>query len=105
MTIIAISMSGTVATVRAISGRILVILSVVVIIIAGSQTRQSIRSGRMTVAAVGVIINIINLGMTPALQLSDCSTMMRAVTVRKLTGNSTRSRARSALFLIELLRL
>ena len=106
MTIMAISRSRTVVTVRitlSIRERIHVILSVVVIIIAGSQTRRSMRSGSLTVAALMMIITIINLGMTPAIRLFDCSTMMRAMTVHRLTGNSTRCRAWGALFLIELL--
>lgn len=102
MTIVAISRSRTVVTVRitsSIRGRIHVILSVVVIIIAGSQTRQSIRFGSLTVAALMTIVTIINLGMIPAIRLFDCSTMMRAMTVYRLTGNSTRCRAWGALFL------
>lgn len=61
------------------------------------------RSGRLTVAAVMTIMNIINLGMVPAVRRFDCSTTMRVVTVYKLTGNSTRRRAGDVLFLIKLM--
>lgn len=106
MTITAISRSRTVVIVRIASatrGRILVILSVVVIVIACSQTRQSMRSGSLTVVALMIIINIINLGIIPAIRLFDCSIMMRVMTFYRLTGDSTRCRAWGAVFLIKLL--
>lgn len=92
MTIRAIVMSGTVTPVRtapAIRGRI------VVIIMMSSQSRQSIRSDRLIVAAVMVIM-IINLGRISVIRLFVCSPMLKVVTLHRRAGSGTRYAARVA---------